>query len=49
MPKFITQRWHGLHMVLSMCFSLMLIALLSIYHWEYGVIGLTLFFFIALM
>ncbi|MDN4592573.1 DHH family phosphoesterase [Polycladomyces subterraneus] len=49
MPKFITQRWHGLHMVMSMCFSLMLIALLSIYRWEYGVMGLTLFFFIALM
>jgi len=49
MPKFITQRWHGLHMVLSMCFSLMLIALLSIYRWEYGIMGLTLFFFIALM
>ncbi|MFC4077254.1 DHH family phosphoesterase [Salinithrix halophila] len=44
MPNFITKRWHGFHMVFVMCFSLVLIALLAIYNWQYGIFGLAVFF-----
>jgi c-di-AMP phosphodiesterase-like protein len=47
MPNFITQRWHGAHMVFAMCFSLILIALLAIYRWEYALVSLLLFFLLA--
>lgn len=47
MPKFVIQRWHGYHMVFAMCFSLILIALLSTYKWIYGVIGLVFFTVLA--
>ncbi|MFD1409690.1 DHH family phosphoesterase [Kroppenstedtia eburnea] len=46
MPNFITKRWHGYHMVLAMCFSLVLIALLSTYNWAFALIGL--FFYLLL-
>ncbi|MBA4494089.1 DHH family phosphoesterase [Paenactinomyces guangxiensis] len=49
MPKFIIQRWHGYHMVFAMCFCLVLIALLSTYKWIYGIVGLVLFTFLALV
>ncbi|MGA8942283.1 MAG: DHH family phosphoesterase [Thermoactinomyces sp.] len=49
MPKFVIQRWHGYHMVFSMCFSLVLIALLSTYKWVYGIIGLVFFTVLALI
>ncbi|TCW39338.1 c-di-AMP phosphodiesterase-like protein [Laceyella sacchari] len=47
MPKFVIQRWHGYHMIFAMCFSLVLIALLSIYEWAYGLVGLVLFVVLA--
>ncbi|WP_124728572.1 DHH family phosphoesterase [Staphylospora marina] len=47
MPKFVIQRWHGYHMIFAMCFSLVLIALLSTYRWEYGVVGLVFFTVLA--
>lgn len=49
MPKFIIQRWHGYHMVFAMCFSLVLIALLSTYEWLYGIVGLIGFAILALI
>ncbi|MBA4602884.1 DHH family phosphoesterase [Thermoactinomyces mirandus] len=49
MPKFVIQRWHGYHMVFAMCFSLVLIALLSTYQWIYGIIGLVFFTVLAMI
>ncbi len=49
MPKFVIQRWHGYHMVFAMCFSLVLIALLSTYRWIYGIIGLVFFTILAMI
>ncbi|MBA4541915.1 DHH family phosphoesterase [Thermoactinomyces daqus] len=49
MPKFIIQRWHGYHMVFAMCFSLILVALLSTYRWIYGIMGLVFFAVLALV
>lgn len=40
MPKFLLKRWYGLHMVLALSFSLMLLAILTIYHWMYGALGI---------
>lgn len=47
MPNFITKRWHGAHMVFAMCFSLILIALLGIYRWQYALVALLVFFLLA--
>ncbi|MGA9172969.1 MAG: PAS domain-containing protein, partial [Thermoactinomyces sp.] len=49
MPKFVIQRWHGYHMVFAMCFSLILVALLSTYRWIYGIMGLVFFAVLALV
>jgi cyclic-di-AMP phosphodiesterase len=49
MPKFVIQRWYGYHMVFAMCFCLILIAILSVYNWIIGVIGLSVFFILALV
>lgn len=49
MPKFVIQRWHGYHMVFAMCFSLVLVALLSTYKWIYGIIGLVFFTILAMI
>ncbi len=43
MSKFTMRRRYGLHMTFAMAFILVLLALLSIYHWEYGVVGLVIF------
>ncbi|NGQ96098.1 DHH family phosphoesterase [Brevibacillus sp. SYP-B805] len=40
MPKFLLKRWYGLHMVLALSFSLLLLAILTLYHWLYGAIGI---------
>lgn len=40
MPKFLLKRWYGLHMVLALSFSLLLLAILTLYHWMYGAIGI---------
>lgn len=40
MPKFLLKRWYGLHMVLALSFCLMLLAILTIYHWMYGALGI---------
>jgi len=40
MPKFLLNRWHGLHVIFSFIFSLFLIGLLSYYHWAYAALGL---------
>jgi len=40
MPKFLLKRWYGLHMVLALSFSLLLLALLTLYHWLYGAMGI---------
>ncbi|MCF6094657.1 DHH family phosphoesterase [Microaerobacter geothermalis] len=47
MPKFLFKRWHGFHMVFSLIFGAILLGILSLYHWVYGLIGLFLFFVIA--
>ncbi|GAA4724327.1 DHH family phosphoesterase [Brevibacillus fulvus] len=39
MPKFLLKRWYGLHTVLALGFSLLLLAILTLYHWLYGAIG----------
>jgi len=40
MPKFLLKRWYGLHTVLALSFSLLLLAILTLYHWMYGAIGI---------
>ncbi|MGC5326472.1 DHH family phosphoesterase [Brevibacillus sp. SYSU BS000544] len=40
MPKFLLKRWYGLHMVLALSFSLMLLAVLTFYHWMFGALGI---------
>lgn len=40
MPKFLLKRWYGLHMVLALSFSLLLLAILTMHHWLYGAIGI---------
>lgn len=40
MPKFLLKRWYGLHTVLALSFSLLLLAILTLYHWVYGAIGI---------
>ncbi|MBO8165104.1 MAG: DHH family phosphoesterase [Brevibacillus sp.] len=40
MPKFLLKRWYGLHMVLALSFCLLLLAILTMYHWLYGAIGI---------
>ncbi|MBD1371996.1 DHH family phosphoesterase [Hazenella sp. IB182357] len=49
MPKFIIKRWHGYHMVFAMSFCLTLVAILSIYHWFLGLMGLLIFLGLAFM
>jgi cyclic-di-AMP phosphodiesterase len=49
MPKFLTQRWHGYHMVIAMCLILILTAVLSIYNWELGMLGFGLFFLLSIL
>ncbi|QQE74436.1 DHH family phosphoesterase [Brevibacillus composti] len=39
MPKFLLKRWYGLHMVLALTFSLLLLGILTLHHWMYGAIG----------
>lgn len=43
MPNFMTKRWHGYHMILAMCFNLILIAVLATFNWQYALMGLTFF------
>ncbi|WP_139492483.1 DHH family phosphoesterase [Brevibacillus dissolubilis] len=40
MPKFLLKRWYGLHMVLALSFSLLLVAILTLYNWLYGAVGI---------
>ncbi|CAM3587689.1 MULTISPECIES: DHH family phosphoesterase [Brevibacillus] len=40
MPKFLLKRWYGMHMVLALCFSFLLLGILSLHHWMYGAIGI---------
>ncbi|MGO0063899.1 DHH family phosphoesterase [Brevibacillus fluminis] len=40
MPKFLLKRWYGLHMVLALSFCLLLLAILTLFHWMYGAIGI---------
>ncbi|UFJ40426.1 DHH family phosphoesterase [Brevibacillus humidisoli] len=40
MPKFLLKRWYGLHMVLALSFCLLLLTILTMYHWIYGAIGI---------
>jgi len=40
MPKFLLKRWYGLHMVLALSFSLLLLVILTLHHWMYGAIGI---------
>ncbi len=47
MSKFTMRRRYGLHITFAMAFILVLLALLSIYHWEYGVVGLLIFAFFS--
>lgn len=48
MPKFITRRWHGNHMIFAMCFILVLLLCLSLVtHWFYGLVGLVFFGLLA--
>lgn len=47
MPRFLLKRWHGYHIVLTLVFCVILIALLSLTHWVYGLVGLGLLFGLA--
>ncbi len=47
MPRFIFQYCYGSHMVLSMCFSLVLITIVSMYNWFFGILGLLLYVIIG--
>lgn len=40
MPKFLLKRWYGMHMVLALSFSFLLLGILSLHHWMYGAIGI---------
>ncbi|WHX30708.1 DHH family phosphoesterase [Brevibacillus agri] len=40
MPKFLLKRWYGMHMVLALSFSLLLLGILTLHHWMYGAIGI---------
>lgn len=40
MPKFLLKRWYGLHMILALSFCLLLLTILTLYHWIYGAIGI---------
>lgn len=40
MPKFLLKRWYGMHMVLALSFSLLLLGILTLHHWMYGAIGM---------
>lgn len=40
MPKFLRKRWHGTHVVITLIFCVLLIAILTFEHWLYGLIGL---------
>mgnify|MGYP001070990737 CR=1 FL=1 len=47
MPKFLLKRWYGIHMILTLVFSFLLLGILSLQHWLYGAIGAV--FLIALV
>ena len=47
MPKFLLKRWHGYHVVVILVFCVTLIALLSLEHWLYGLLGLSVLIFLA--
>lgn len=40
MPKFLLKRWYGMHMILALSFSFLLLGILTLHHWMYGAIGL---------
>lgn len=40
MPKFLMKRWHGNHVVITLVFCVLLIAILTFEHWLYGLVGL---------
>ncbi|MFC5703111.1 DHH family phosphoesterase [Cohnella faecalis] len=42
MPKFLVQRWHGMHIVWALLLIFMLTVALAWYHWVLGLIGLIL-------
>ncbi|AJY74868.1 DHH family phosphoesterase [Paenibacillus beijingensis] len=42
MPKFLIQRWHGMHQVWSIAIMIMLTVALAWYKWQLGLIGLLL-------
>lgn len=42
MPKFLVQRWHGMHIVWALLLIFMLIVALAWYQWVLGLIGLVL-------
>lgn len=43
MPKFTMRHRYGIHMLFAMAFILVLLALLSIDHWKYGIVGMGVF------
>jgi c-di-AMP phosphodiesterase-like protein len=47
MPRFIFQYCYGSHMVLSMCFSLILVSIVSMYNWIFGILGLLIYVIIG--
>lgn len=40
MPKFLSKRWHGLHMVWTFVLVLLLLVVLAFYEWVFALIGL---------
>ena len=47
MPQFLMKRWYGYHVVLTLVFCVILIGLLALEHWLYGIFGLALLSLLA--
>lgn len=44
MPKYLLNRWHGLHVVLIFLLTMILLGILTYYHWMYGALGTIIIF-----
>lgn len=42
MPNFLAKRWHGLHTVWAFALQLLLVIVITFFHWMFGLIGLVL-------
>lgn len=42
MPNFLAKRWHGMHTLWAFALQLLLVIIISVYHWVFGLMGLVL-------